>query len=165
MPRCARSAPTGAILRPMNSTLRLPARHTLALLTAAMAAGLSLPPAQATEPTPSACADFYGHINGQWISSTELPADRARIGSFDQLAISNTRQLIRSLDKLLADPKQQNTPGLQLLAAWYGSALDPATAKAAGLKPAQPLLQRKERRVHQARGGDDAAQDRAQRRH
>ncbi len=92
--------------------------------------------------TPAACTDFYTHVNSTWLNSTELPADRARIGSFDQLAISNTRLLIRSLDKLLADPSQQNTPGLKLLAAWYGSALDPAIAKAAGLKPAQPLLQR-----------------------
>lgn len=98
--------------------------------------------ALAAEPTASACTDFYTHINGQWIANTELPPDRARIGSFDQLAISNTRLLIRSLDRLLAQPQQQNTPGLKLLAAWYGSALDPAVAQAAGLQAAQPLLQR-----------------------
>ena len=66
--------------------------------------------ALAAEPTASACTDFYTHINGQWIANTELPPDRARIGSFDQLAISNTRLLIRSLDRLLAQPQQQNTP-------------------------------------------------------
>jgi predicted metalloendopeptidase len=109
---------------------------------AAACAVATSPAVLATEPTASACTDFYAHINGQWINSTELPADRARIGSFDQLAISNTRLLIRALDKLLAEPQQQNTPGLRLLATWYGSALDPATAKAAGLRPAQPLLQR-----------------------
>jgi hypothetical protein len=109
---------------------------------AAACAVAASPAVLAAEPTASACTDFYAHINGQWINSTELPADRARIGSFDQLAISNTRLLIRALDKLLAEPQQQNTPGLKLLATWYGSALDPATAKAAGLRPAQPLLQR-----------------------
>jgi predicted metalloendopeptidase len=96
---------------------------------------------QAAEPTP-ACADFYAHVNGPWLASTELPPDRARIGSFDQLAISNTRLLIRALDTLLADPQRQNSSGLKLLAAWYGSALGPATAQAAGLKAAEPLLQR-----------------------
>lgn len=105
-------------------------------------ATLAVTPGTAHGAEATACSDFYTHINGQWINSTELPPDRARIGSFDQLAISNTRLLIRSLDKLLVDPGQQNTPGLKLLAAWYGSALDPAIAKAAGLKPAQPLLQR-----------------------
>lgn len=104
---------------------------------------VAFPPAlRAAEPDAAACTDFYAHINGQWVNSTELPPDRARIGSFDQLAISNTRLLIRALDKLLAEPQDQNTPGLKLLATWYGSAVEPAFAKAAGLKPAQTLLQR-----------------------
>ena len=116
-------------------------RHLSFSLLAAF--GALAAPAGATEPTTTAaCTDFYDHVNGQWVNRTELPADRARIGSFDQLAISNTRVLIRSLDQLLAQPQSQNTPGLKLLAAWYGSALDPAIAKAAGLTPAQPLLQR-----------------------
>lgn len=122
---------------PMNTPLTPVAAAAIALqilIGTAFAQG-------AAAPTP-ACTDFYDHINEQWVRSTELPADRARIGSFDQLAISNTRLLIRALDKLLVDPQQQNTPGLKLLAAWYGSALDPAVAKATGLRPAQPLLQR-----------------------
>lgn len=118
-----------------------PLLRALALGTAALSAAVCTT-ALAAEPPAAACTDFYSHINGQWVASTELPPDRARIGSFDQLAISNTRLLIRSLDRLLAEPQQQNTPGLKLLAAWYGSALDPAIAKAAGLKSAQPLLQR-----------------------
>ena len=114
--------------------------RTLAL-GVATACALATSLTQAAEPA-AACTDFYAHINGQWLANTELPPDRARIGSFDQLAISNTRRLIRALDTLLADPQRQNTSGLKLLAAWYGSALDPATAQAAGLKAAQPLLQR-----------------------
>lgn len=114
-------------------------RHLALGVAAASVLATSL--TQAAEPT-AACADFYAHVNGPWLASTELPPDRARIGSFDQLAISNTRLLIRALDTLLADPQRQNTNGLKLLAAWYGSALDPAIAKAAGLKSAQPLLQR-----------------------
>lgn len=98
--------------------------------------------AMAAEPVAAACDDFYAHINGQWIANTELPPDRSRIGSFDQLAVSNTRLLIRALDILLAEPQRQNSPGLRLLAAWYGSALDPAHAQGAGLTAAQPLLQR-----------------------
>lgn len=124
------------------SKFRTPLRlRTLSVSIAATSALLSSM-AWAAEPTASACTDFYTHINGQWLANTELPPDRARIGSFDQLAISNTRLLIRSLDRLLAQPQQQDTPGLKLLAAWYGSALDPAVAQAAGLQAAQPLLQR-----------------------
>lgn len=124
-------------------SLQRKSRHHRAAPAALLLAALLAVGAVSAQTTPAtACSDFYDHVNGAWVNSTELPADRARIGSFDQLAVSNTRLLIRSLDKLLAEPQLQNTPGLKLLAAWYGSALDPSVAQAAGLKPAQPLMQR-----------------------
>lgn len=33
---------------------------------------------------PPACTDFCEHVNGDWLARTELPPDRARIGSFDE---------------------------------------------------------------------------------
>src|SRR5437016_3691621 len=30
--------------------------------------------------------DFYLHINGGWIAKTEMPADKARYGAFEELA-------------------------------------------------------------------------------
>ena len=29
--------------------------------------------------------DLFGHANGRWIATTEIPADRGRSGSFDML--------------------------------------------------------------------------------
>lgn len=108
----------------------------------ALAAALcALAPAAQAQAS-AACTDFYDHVNGEWMARTELPPERARIGSFDQLAIANTRRLTRSLEQLLAEPRRQDTPGLKLLAAWYGSALDPAVAQSAGLRSTQPLLDR-----------------------
>lgn len=132
-----------------------PTFRTLGTVRALGAAGLVLSAglwsaAQAQAPTPAptagghtaaACTDFYAHANGDWLARTELPADRARIGSFDQLAIRNTQVVLRSLERLVQDPAQQTTPGLKLLATWYGSALDPAIAEAAGLRSAQALLE------------------------
>ena len=120
------------------------ARHLAVPLALPLAAALALtlsPPVARAAP-PAACTDFYGHVNAEWLARTELPPERARIGSFDELAIANTRRLTRGLGQLLADPAQQTTPGLKLLAAWYGSALDPAIAQAAGLRSVQPHLQR-----------------------
>ena len=29
--------------------------------------------------------DFYRHVNGRWLDTTQIPADRGRYGSFDKL--------------------------------------------------------------------------------
>jgi predicted metalloendopeptidase len=91
---------------------------------------------------PAACTDFYEHVNADWLASTVLPPDRARIGSFDELRIANDRLLERVLTRLVAEPARQDTPGLKLLAAWYAGGLDDAVAERAGLKAAQPWLDR-----------------------
>jgi len=89
-----------------------------------------------------ACSDFYGHVNGLWESRTELPANRPRIGSFDDLRRANDALLEKALAELVQDAKAQNSPGLALLAAYYSSGMDLATIEARGLGALQPLLQR-----------------------
>ncbi len=37
--------------------------------------------------------DFYRHVNGVWLDTTEIPADKARYGSFDQLFERSLEQL------------------------------------------------------------------------
>ena len=32
--------------------------------------------------------DFFDYVNGSWVDNTEIPADKARWGSFDALALS-----------------------------------------------------------------------------
>jgi putative endopeptidase len=91
---------------------------------------------------PNACHDFDEYINGAWKAATELPADRARVGSFDALAQANDRLLAQALPQLVANPAQQTTPGLTLLAAYYASGMDTAAIERQGLRPLQPLLQR-----------------------
>lgn len=91
---------------------------------------------------PEACTDFFQHVNADWLARTELPPDRARIGSFDELTIRNQRVLEAALARLVAEPARQDTPGLKLLAAWYGGAIDDAVAERAGLAPLRPLLDR-----------------------
>lgn len=105
------------------------------------AALLALAAAASAQP-PAACTDFYAHVNGDWLARTELPPDRARVGSFDQLALANQQLLERALARLVAGPASPDTPGLKLLAAWYAGGLDDAVAERAGLGAVQPLLQR-----------------------
>lgn len=121
---------------------------TLALAACAAAAAQAAPaasPAAAPSPAPaqvSACHDFDEYVNGRWKAATELPPNRARVGSFDSLAQANDQLLEQALKDLTAEPARQNTPGLKLLAAYYRSGMDLGAIEAQGLKPVQPLLQR-----------------------
>lgn len=88
------------------------------------------------------CDDFYAFVNGDWEVATELPASRARIGSFDQLRQNNDALLERALRELAEKPALQATPGLKLVAAYYASGMDLASIEARGLSSVSPLLNR-----------------------
>ena len=89
-----------------------------------------------------ACTDFDAYANGQWLAATELPPDRARIGSFDALRVANDRLLEAGLAELAANPARQTTPGLKLLAAQYRAGMDSAAIEKRGLSAVQPWLAR-----------------------
>ena len=113
-------------------------RPLAALLCAAATMATSLLAAAA----PTACSDFDEYVNGRWKAATELPPDRARIGSFDALARANDSLLETALKELAADPARQTSPGLKLLASYYRSGMDEAAIERQGLRAVQPLLDR-----------------------
>ena len=94
--------------------------------------------ALAQDATP--CSDFDSFVNGRWTAATELPASRARIGSFDTLRMANDKLLETALAELAAAPARQTTPGLKLLAAYYRSGMDTAAIEKQGLSSAAQLL-------------------------
>ena len=89
-----------------------------------------------------ACTDFDDYANGPWLAATELPPDRARIGSFDALRAANDRVLEKGLAELAASPARQTTPGLKLLAAQYRAGMDSPAIEKRGLSAVQPWLTR-----------------------
>lgn len=80
--------------------------------------------------TASPRADFYQYANGGWLARTEIPADRARWGTFHELN-EKARQEIRAILEQPAgtDPDQRK------LVTFYDSFLDEATVESLGLKP------------------------------
>ena len=78
--------------------------------------------------------DFYRHVNGNWLASTEIPADKGRYGAFDKLADDADDQLRGIVEELLisvdaTDPDQQKIADL------YASFMDDAALEQLGLKP------------------------------
>ncbi|HMO67534.1 MAG TPA: M13 family metallopeptidase [Novosphingobium sp.] len=85
--------------------------------------------------------DFNRFVNGAWIARTEIPADRARIGSFDQLDDEAKTQLKAILDELAATRHKPGSAEARIADAWRAF-MDEAAIERAGLAPARPWLDR-----------------------
>jgi putative endopeptidase len=86
------------------------------------------------------CENFYQYANGGWLKSQILPADKARWGSFNQLADSN-RVVLMSIVKDLAASKSLK-PGSpeQRVNDFYASAMNTELLEKKGIEPMKPFL-------------------------
>jgi putative endopeptidase len=85
--------------------------------------------------------DFYRHINGGWLATAQIPADRSNYGTFTKLQEDAERDLRDILEEAA---KSKAAPGsdAQKVGDYYASFLDEATVEARGLTPLQDELAR-----------------------
>ncbi|AKV55486.1 zinc metalloprotease PepO [Bifidobacterium actinocoloniiforme DSM 22766] len=76
--------------------------------------------------------DLFRFVNGPWIDTYDLPEDRSRFGSFDQLAEDAEGQI----RDILEDPDSPATKSAII----YSSFLDTDAIERAGLDPIRPSL-------------------------
>jgi len=110
------------------------------LALAASAAGQQALDVAGLSKTVDACTDFDAYVNRNWQDATPMPADRARIGSFDQLRIESKRQVELALAEAEKNPAVLDTVGKRLVATYHASGMDAAAIEKAGLEPLAPML-------------------------
>lgn len=80
--------------------------------------------------------DFYNFVNGNWMKTTEIPSDKARWGSFDELREHTDESSLKLLNSLLTEKHEKGTDG-QKIGDLYNSFIDFDTRNQLGLQPIQ----------------------------
>lgn len=89
----------------------------------------------------SANNDFYDYVNGKWLKQSEIPADKARWGAFNELHELSTNQLHRIVEDLTAQKWAAGSVE-QKIASLYASFMDEKAIEAKGIQSLQPELAR-----------------------
>ena len=78
--------------------------------------------------------DFYRYVNGKWLSSFQMPADKARYGVFDALRDKSESDVHTLLDELAKTPPPADSVQ-QKVVDFYKSWMDEAATEARGIEP------------------------------
>lgn len=82
--------------------------------------------------------DLYEYVNADWLSKTEIPSDRPRIGAFDELDINIEKQELVDFQKMVQDDDQTGLLGEFIK--FYKMTANWDTRNKLGSKPARELL-------------------------
>ena len=86
--------------------------------------------------------DFFRHVNGTWLKTTEIPADKARYGAFTKLRDDSEARLRAIIEESAAKPKKQPGSDEQKVGDLYNSFMNEARLEELGLKPLEGELAR-----------------------
>ncbi|MBP2333817.1 M13 family metallopeptidase [Corynebacterium freneyi] len=97
--------------------------------TAASAAASATDSGATAKPVPSPADDLYRHVNGAWIDSHVIPADRAVDGAFHKLR-EESEKAVRAI--------VEDAPADSRIGVLYGGFMDEAAIEAAGIDALAP---------------------------
>ncbi|WP_395075049.1 M13 family metallopeptidase [Flavobacterium sp.] len=84
--------------------------------------------------------DFFRYVNGTWVDKTEIPADKTRWGSFDELRQNTDKDALAILKEAAAnknlDPKSDQAKAVNV----YQTYMDTISRNKLGIKPIKPYL-------------------------
>jgi putative endopeptidase len=84
--------------------------------------------------------DFYKYVNGKWLASTKMPADKAAYGSFDELHDKTEADVHGLLEDLVKTPPTD--PTLRKVVDLYDAWMDTATIEKRAYAPLRVDLDR-----------------------
>jgi putative endopeptidase len=88
--------------------------------------------------------DLFGHVNGRWLATAEIPADKGSWGPFLQLADAaeaQVRVIIEELAERVVAGEQDLDGDAMRIACLYASFMDETTVENLGTSPIRPLLE------------------------
>ncbi|QAY72481.1 peptidase M13 [Agromyces protaetiae] len=89
------------------------------------------------DPTVRAQDDLFRHVNGKWIARTEIPADKARYGSFIELH-EEAEKAVREI--IVESQQAEEGTEARKVGDLYASFMDEQRADALGVTPIEPQL-------------------------
>jgi putative endopeptidase len=97
--------------------------------------------------------DFFRYVNGKWVASTQIPADKTSFGAFVLLRDLSEARVHAILQRWAADEKLKAGSDEAKIATIYRTFLDEAAAEKLDMKPIEPYLDA----VKKAKTHDDVA--------
>jgi len=85
--------------------------------------------------------DFFAYVNGKWLEATEIPADKARYGTFDILRDESQENVKVIIEESATGDFAKGTDE-QKVGDLYRSFMDVDTRDGRGMEPLQPELDR-----------------------
>jgi len=86
--------------------------------------------------------DFFNFVNGTWLKNTEIPADKTRWGSFDELRQNTDKDALEILKDASNNPKYNSNTDQGKAINMYKVAMDTIARDKQGIKPLLPYLAR-----------------------
>jgi len=77
--------------------------------------------------------DFFDYVSGAWVAATEIPADKARWGTFDSLREQSQKDIRALVDEVSASENVETGGPKQKIRDFYNSYMDAETATAKGV--------------------------------
>ncbi|WP_311196826.1 M13 family metallopeptidase [Rugamonas apoptosis] len=94
------------------------------------------------DPSVRAQDDFFANLNGKWLASTAIPADKASWGAFEKLDDDTKPQLRAIIEAAAADTNRAPGSDAQRIGDFYASYMDEARLEQLGLAPLRAELDR-----------------------
>lgn len=84
--------------------------------------------------------DFYDHVNGEWVKTAEIPADKPATGGFQDLVQDIEQLLMAEFAEMAAGTKEIPAGRMKDAVEFYKLANDYESRNKLGVEPVKPLL-------------------------